>query len=405
MNYRLSAVAQDVKASGVREILKLTQGDSIISFAGGLPAEELFPKEALRQAFDRVFQQGNRALQYGLTEGYTPLREAIAMRMGQKGMPVSPSEIVLTTGSQQAIDLLARVLIEPGDVILVEDPTYLSALQIFRYHSAIVESVQTDDDGMDMAALERKVLARKPKFIYVTPTFANPTGRVWSTERRQALIALCRQHDVLIVEDDPYGEIKFDPSASYPSIYSLDARDGGGAVVYTSTFSKTVVPALRIGWAMGHPTMIDAMARAKQAVDLHSSSLDQQALFQLLNHFDIDLHITAIRMEYKKRMWLMHDLLTQKRWDGVRWNKPAGGMFLWMTLPEGVVAEDLLHVAVREGVAFVPGAEFFCGAPVKNTLRLNFSHSSPQALEAGVERLDRSLQHYLNESNRTPILT
>ncbi len=400
MNYRLAAVAQNVKASAVREILKLTQGDSIISFAGGLPAEELFPKEALREAFDRVFQQGNRALQYGLTEGYTPLREAIAARMIQKGMPVSANEVLLTTGSQQAIDLLARVVIEPGDVILVEDPTYLAALQIFRYHSAIVEPVQTDDEGMDLAALEQKILDLQPKFIYVTPTFANPTGRVWSVERRQELVALCRRHDVLIVEDDPYGEIKFEPDTSYPSIYSLDAQDGGATVVYTSTFSKTVVPALRIGWAMGHAAMISAMTRAKQAADLHSSSLDQQALYELLTHFDLDLHIVAIRAEYKKRMLLMNDLLTQKQWNGVRWNKPAGGMFLWLTLPEGVVAEDLLSVAVKEGVAFVPGAEFYSGAPMKNTLRLNFSHSSPHALEAGVERFARSLGRYLNESDR-----
>ncbi|MHB1682512.1 MAG: aminotransferase-like domain-containing protein [Bacilli bacterium] len=396
MNYRLSAVARDVKASAVREILKLTQNDSIISFAGGLPAEELFPKEALQQAFERVFQQGNRALQYGLTEGYTPLREAIAARMVQKGMPISARDVLLTTGSQQAIDLLARVLIEPGDVILVEDPTYLSALQIFRYHSAVVEPVQTDDDGMDLAALEQKILHLKPKFLYVTPTFGNPTGRVWSVERRQQLVTLCRLHDVLIVEDDPYGEIIFDPTASYPSIYSLDALDGGATVVYTSTFSKIVAPALRIGWVMGHPTVIGALARAKQAADLHSSSLDQQALFQLLAHFDLDAHIAVIRTEYKKRMLLMDDLLTQYQLSGVRWNKPAGGMFLWLTLPETVMAEDLLSVAVKEGVAFVPGTEFYAHTPEKNTLRLNFSHSAPLALEAGVERLSRSLDHYLD---------
>ncbi|MFC7439791.1 PLP-dependent aminotransferase family protein [Laceyella putida] len=396
MEYSFASTSQTGgQASAVREILKLTQGNSIISLAGGLPAEELFPVEALQQAFARVFASGGKALQYGLTEGYTPLREQIGHRLAQKGMAANLENILLTTGSQQAIDLLARVFIDPGDVILVENPTYLAALQIFQYYKAQVVAVNSDSLGMDMDDLLTKIKRHRPKLVYITPTFSNPTGKVWSVERRQALLNLCRKHNVVIVEDDPYGELSFHPDEHVPSIYSMDQHPDGSIVVYTSTVSKTVVPALRSGWVIGDRRIISALVRAKQAADLHSSSLDQQALYQLFTHFDIDAHIEKIRREYKGRMQLMTGLLAKQQWDDIHWNQPKGGMFLWVELPVSINAEMLFQEAVREGVSFVPGTEFYVGAPRLNTLRLNFSHPSPEELTIGIERLARAVNNCL----------
>lgn len=371
----------------------------MISLAGGLPAEELFPLEELAQAYARVFKTGAHALQYGLTEGYTPLREVIASRMANKGMSVDIDDLLLTTGSQQAIDLVARVMIEPGDRIFVEDPTYLAALQIFKFHSAHIVPIATDRDGMEMDALRRELAAAPPKFVYVTPTFSNPTGRVWTLERRERLLALCREFDVLVLEDDPYGDIAFDVDTLPPTLYALNAQLGGDTqVIYTSTFSKTVVPAVRSGWVFAPKAIAAALVRAKQAADLHSSSIDQQALYELLTHFDIDAHIATVRDEYRHRMLILHGLLSDQQWSRVRWERPSGGMFLWLELPEHVDTLELLQTAVREGVAYVPGHEFYAGVARKNTLRLNFSHSGPGSLQEGVRRLARALQPVLDES-------
>ena len=390
MDYKISDAAMKVKSSAVRDILQLTQKDSVISFAGGLPAEELFPRTELGAAFERVFESGNKALQYGPTEGYLPLRELIGTRMQQKQMRTSTENTLLATGSQQVLDLFSRVMIQPGDVILTENPTYLAALQVFHFQGAHVIAVNTDDEGMDPIDLDEKIREFQPKFIYVIPTFANPTGVIWSVARRQRILQVCRDLDVLILEDDPYGDIKFFEDETYPTLFSLDdAADG--RVVYTSTFSKTVVPALRIGWVTGPAQIIEYMKRAKQAADLHSSSLDQQALFQLLTHFDIDQHIREIRKIYKERMQTMVSELSQRAWADVSWTVPKGGMFLWLKLPGGIDAEELLKVAVGEGVAFVPGSEFFVGKAEKNTLRLNFSHSGQERIALGIDRFAKSL--------------
>lgn len=396
MNYLFASTSnQRGRGSAVRELLKLTQGDSIISFAGGLPADELFPVEALHEAFDRVFASGGKALQYGLTEGYTPLREQICQRLAHKGIHANLENILLTTGSQQVIDLMARVFIEPGDTILVENPTYLNALNVFTYYRAQVIAVHSDSLGMDMDDLSDKINRFRPKLVYITPTFSNPTGKVWSIERRRALIDLCHKHNVVIVEDDPYGELTFHPEKPIPSIYSLDQHPDGSIVVYTSTMSKTVVPALRSGWAIGDRQIISALIRAKQAADLHSSSLDQQALYQLFTHFNLDAHIEKIRHAYHLRMLQMTKQLSEQGWDDVHWNQPQGGMFLWVELPAALNAEDLFKQAAREGVSFVPGTEFYVGTPKLNTLRLNFSHPAAEELKLGIERLARAINHCL----------
>lgn len=394
MNYRYSSRLGSFSSSAVREILKLTQGDSIISFAGGLPAEEHFPVAAVAEAFQRVMAQGNKALQYGLTEGYLPLREALCTRMAHQGCSVTPDDMLLTTGSQQAIDLLTRIYIDPGDTILVERPTYLSALQVFRSYGAETVSVEGDSDGLDLADLEAKLLQYKPKMLYVIPTFSNPTGKAWSLERRKAVLELCSRHDTLILEDNPYGELKFgDASLTYPSIFSLAPSVEGSCVVYTSTFSKTVAPGLRTGWVMADPGIIRNLARAKQAADLQSSTLDQQTLYQLLTHFDLDAHIEFVRREYEARMKNMVGLLHQEAWPGVTWEVPKGGMFIWIEFPESVNTNELLKVAVEHGVAFVPGVSFYAEQPELNKARFNFSYTDEERSRQGIARLSQALAH------------
>lgn len=396
MNYRFSARLGKFSSSAVREILKLTQRQSVISFAGGLPAEEHFPVEAVGEAFRRVLEQGNKALQYGLTEGYLPLRESICRWMANKGVAVTPDDMLLTTGSQQAIDLLTRIYIDPGDVILVERPTYLSAIQVFNSYGAKLVSVEGDGDGMDLEDLAAKLEQYRPKMAYVIPTFSNPTGAAWSLERRKGVLELCRSFGTLILEDDPYGELKFgDPSVTYPSLFSLDDHPAGSCVVYTSTFSKTVAPALRTGWVMADPEIIRNMARAKQAADLHSSSLDQQTLYQLIEHFDLDGHIAFIRKEYEARMRQMADLLEKQQWPGVTWREPKGGMFFWLELPEAIDAAELLKSAVELGVAFVPGGTFFADKTKANTMRLNFTHNDTEGTITGMNRLSQAMEGVL----------
>ncbi|WP_027087757.1 PLP-dependent aminotransferase family protein [Cohnella panacarvi] len=396
MNYQFSARLSTFSSSAVREILKLTQKASIISFAGGLPAEEHFPVAAIGEAFNRVLAAGNKALQYGLTEGYLPLRESICKWMTKKGVTVTPDDMLITTGSQQAIDLLTRIYIDPGDVILVESPTYLSALQVFRSYGAKLVSVKTDKDGMDLDDLALKLKQHKPKLVYVIPTFSNPTGNAWSLERRLGVLKLCRESDALILEDDPYGELKFgDASVAYPSLFSLDRHPNGSCVVYTSTFSKTVAPALRTGWVMGDPEIIRHMARAKQAADLHSSSLDQQTLHQLMEHYDLAGHIEFVRKEYEKRMRQMADLLQEAAWPGVTWNEPKGGMFFWLEVPEPVNTSELLKTAVDLGVAFVPGVTFYAEESKTNNMRLNFTHNDADATVRGMQRLSQAVSSVL----------
>ncbi len=398
MNYSFSKYTEGLRSSAVRDILKLTQGKSIISLAGGLPAEDFFPLEAVQASFERVFQKGKGALQYGLTEGFTPLREAICTRMAAKHMHIKPENMLITTGSQQAIDLLARIYLSRDDVILVENPTYLAALQIFQAIGVRVIGVEADEHGMNMDDLDDKLKLYKPKLVYVIPTFANPTGKVWSLERRKGLLEKCKRMNVLILEDDPYGEIKFDTRAEYPSIFSLDSHPEQSTVVYTSTFSKTVVPALRTGWVIGDSGVIQMMTRAKQAADLHSSTLDQQALHQLLTHYDLDAHIGTIRTEYHKRMLRMKQLLSDARFANLRWQEPQGGMFFWVELPESIHASELLKLAVEEGVAFVPGTDFYAENPRTNMMRLNFTHTDPDQLIVGMDRLAAAMMAYMQHS-------
>lgn len=385
MKYAFANRVRHLQSSAVRDILKVVGKGNVISFAGGLPDDDLFPIEGIEEAFSRVFATGKKSLQYMETEGYRPLREVILERMRHKGITgFSADEVLLTTGSQQAIDLFSRVILSPGDVILTEDPTYLAALQVFKSYEAKVIAVQSDDNGMLPGDLEKKLKQHKPKCVYVVPTFSNPAGRVWSLERRKMLIELAHKHKVIVFEDDPYGEIQFQPEETYTPLAALD---DGTHVMYTSTFSKTAVPALRTGWIVGPYQVIRMMSQAKQANDLHSNSLSQQALYQLCCHFDLDAHIKHLIAVYKSRMEVMVSCLEQANLPDVRFVKPKGGMFLWVELEKSMNMTALLTEAVSKGVAYVPGEPFYAGRGKKNTMRLNFTHSSPDKIEQGMSLL------------------
>jgi len=394
MEYSFSKSTQALTSSAVREILKLTQGNSILSLAGGLPAADSFPVEEIREAFNRALAEGTAALQYGLTDGYLPLREWIAKHMEKKQIRIGVDNMIVTTGSQQAVDLLSRVYLDEGDVVLVENPTYLAAIQLFHFRGVRVIPVEADEEGMDLDDLAQKIAQYHPKMVYVIPTFANPTAKVWSMERRLGLLRQCRENNILILEDDPYGEIQFDGEAPYRPLFSLDEHPNNSCVVYTSTFSKIVAPGLRTGWALGDERVIQMMVKAKQAVDLQSSTADQVALYQLLSHFDLDSHIAKIRASYKERMEWMHELMVRQNWEGVTWQKPRGGMFLWVTLPEHVVSSELLKIAVKKGVAFVPGEAFYTANTKANTMRLNYTLLNREDTELAISRLSSALEEY-----------
>ncbi|MDL4841168.1 aminotransferase-like domain-containing protein [Aquibacillus rhizosphaerae] len=384
MKYGFSHRVRYMKSSAVRDILKVVNKGDVISFAGGMPDENLFPVDAIQGAFNKAITSGNKALQYGETEGVFELREQLADRMAKKGINRHPDNILVTSGSQQAIDLFARVMFNPGDIVLTENPTYLAAIQVFESYETNIVAVDSDDDGMIEEDLEEKIVRLKPKCIYVVPTYSNPGGKVWSLERRKTLLALAKKYHVVIFEDDPYGDIKFDKASSPPSIASMDDNK---IVLYTSTFSKTVVPAMRIGWIVGPHQIIRIMAQAKQATDLHTNSISQHALIHLINDFDLDGHIQSLRNTYLERMHVMKDLLEQVKSDDLSYIVPKGGMFFWVNMPKFVNTGELLKTAVDEGVAFVPGAPFYVSNPQQNTMRLNFTNASPEQIKIGMERL------------------
>ncbi|MEK3879302.1 aminotransferase-like domain-containing protein [Paenibacillus sp. FSL M7-0420] len=397
MKINYADMTNHLGSSAVRDILKITQGKDIISLAGGLPAEELFPAEAIREAYSRVLTGDSSALQYGLTEGYLPLREQIAARLGQQGIPVSSAEMILTTGSQQAIDLLCRILLDPGDTVLVEAPTYLAALQVLGSYRADIQVVKSDEEGLLPEHLEEQLRVHRPKLLYAVPTFNNPSGATWSKVRREQVVELCRKYGVLMLEDNPYGEIRFDesPGAYPPTLAAIDRNLGGDpCVVYTGTFSKIVAPGLRTGWIVGPAELVKMIARAKQAADLHSSTIDQRALHELLRTFDLEGHIRLVSREYKSRMQLLSAELASQNWQDTSFLEPRGGMFLWLSLPARIHTAELLPLAVEQGVAFVPGEVFYSEQPMKNTMRLNFTHTRPELLPLAVQRLSTALSRY-----------
>jgi 2-aminoadipate transaminase len=382
----LSARLADVQSSPVRDILKLTQRAEVISFAGGLPAPELFPAEMVAQAFAAALAPtvAARALQYSTTEGDPELRALLAQRLSGRGLDAEAHEILVTTGSQQALGLVASVLADPDDVVLVENPAYLAALQCFGFAGARLVAAPCDERGLDPATLPALIAEHRPKFLYVVPTFQNPTGRTLPDERRARLAEIAAEHGLWIVEDDPYGELRYDgaplaPVASYPG-----ARD---RTVTVSTLSKVLAPGLRIGFLRAPERLLGPLTVAKQAADLHTSTVDQHAARLCLQTGELDDHIDLICAEYRRRRDALLGGLAGSLPEGSTHNHPDGGMFVWARLPAGWDAGELLRAALAHDVAFVPGAPFYATDPDPRTLRLSFTTHPPAEIVEGLERL------------------
>jgi len=395
-----------MRSSVIRELLKLTEQPGVISFAGGLPAPEVFPVEEFQAAATRVLREhGPEALQYSTTEGYRPLREMIARHTARYGIVVKPENVLITNGSQQALDLLGRVFLNPGDRILVERPTYIGALQAWNAYQAEYVGVPLDGAGLRTDLLE-KALRVGPKFIYALPNFQNPTGTTLSLERRHELVSLAAQSGVPLIEDDPYGQLRYEGDHLPPLVVlegELRAADSDGCysgnVIYLSTFSKTLAPGLRLGWVIAPVEVIQKLVQVKQGTDLHTSTFVQMVAHEVARGGFLDRHVRKIRKVYRERRDAMLAALKRYLPEEVRWTHPEGGLFLWVTLPEGLDAEEILKIALeRERVAFIPGGPFFPGEPKPNTLRLNFSYCSPERIEEGIARLGRVLKEVLAES-------
>ncbi|MET7429904.1 MULTISPECIES: PLP-dependent aminotransferase family protein [Streptomyces] len=378
----------NVVSSPVRDILSLTARPEVISFAGGLPAPELFDVDGLRAAFDRVLADDpRRALQYSTTEGDADLREAIAQRLTARALPTDADDLIITTGSQQALTLITTAVLEPGDVVLVEDPCYLAALQTFGFAGARVVPVPTDDDGIIPEALD-EIAAREPaKLLYLVPTFQNPTGRTLPAARRAAVAEAAARHGFWIVEDDPYGELRYD-GEQVPWIAASPAASD--RTILLGSFSKIMAPGLRLGYLRAPAAIRRSCVIAKQAADLHTSTVDQAVAARYLRDSDLDAHVRTIRDAYRERRDALLGGLPTALPFGSRWNRPAGGMFVWVSLPEGHDATQLLRVAISHEVAYVPGAPFFAGTPDPAALRLSFTTHSPEEITEGLRRLAKT---------------
>jgi 2-aminoadipate transaminase len=405
-DHRYAQRTQRMKSSAIRELLKLTENPEVISFAGGLPAPDVFPVEEFSAACENVLKQwGAEALQYGTTEGYRPLREMIARHTARYAISVSPENILITSGSQQALDLIGMVFINPGDRILVEEPTYLGALQAWNSYGAEYVTVPMDENGMITENLE-SALRSGVKFIYVLPNFQNPTGVTLSLERRNQLIEIADRYGVPIIEDDPYGQLRYE-GENLASIVTLDndyRRNGSseykGNVIYLSTFSKTLAPGLRLAWVIAPAQVIRKLVQAKQGADLHTATFNQIVAYEVARGGFLDRHIWLIRRVYGERRNIMLDAMEELFPPGVTWTHPQGGLFLWGMLPKGMDTTEIFKVAVKRNVAFVPGTSFFALGGGENTMRLNFSYSNPDQIQMGIERLANVLKEAIIEGKR-----
>ncbi len=383
--------------SVIREILKVAQSPDVISMAGGWPEADLFPVEQFRDVAAHVLVETPReSLQYGLTEGYAPLREWLAQQSTTQGVPAAMENVIITSGSQQALDLMGRVFLDEGDTVLVESPTFLGALQSFNAYGVRYLSVPLDDDGVRVDAVESVLRREHPKFMYILPNFHNPTGVTLSLERRRRLVALAAEHEVPILEDDPYGPLRFEGEA-LPSLMALDAeryaenaakgRYLQGNVIRLGTFSKTLAPGLRVAWAVGVPEVVRQFAMAKQGADLHTGALAQAVACEFVRRGWLPAQVERIRTTYLARRDAMVEAIEEYFPEGVAYTHPQGGLFLWVTLPEDLNAVDLLRDAAARKVAFVPGAPFFVDGGGQNTLRLSFASVEPATIREGIRRL------------------
>ena len=386
--WTLARRAHKMNPSVIREILKITEKPGIISFAGGLPSPKTFPIGEFATASERVLRtDGQAALQYAASEGYAPLREHVAASLP---WPVDPAQVLITTGSQQGLDLVAKVLVDEGSRILVETPTYLGALQAFTPMEPTVVGVASDEQGVDVNDLQAKMGegAQAARFLYVLPNFQNPTGRSMSEARRAALVERAAALNLPLVEDNPYGDLWFDAPPPAP----LTARNPEGSI-YLGSFSKVLAPGLRLGYIVAPPSVFPKLLQAKQAADLHSPGFNQRMVAEVIKDGFLDRHVPTIRALYKRQCAAMLAALEKEMAGlGVEWNSPDGGMFLWVRLPAGMEAIDLLPKAVDKGVAFVPGAAFYADQADPHTLRLSFVTASVEQIGIGIAALARAIR-------------
>jgi 2-aminoadipate transaminase len=388
-HWTMARRAARMNPSVIREILKITEKPGIISFAGGLPSSKTFPVSEFTAACTQVLtHDAQAALQYAASEGFALLREMVAARLPWN---VDPAQILITTGSQQGLDLVAKILIDAGSRVLVETPTYLGALQAFTPMEPDVVSVSSDDDGVDLADLASKVGtgADKARFLYVLPNFQNPTGRTMTEARRNALVAKATELGLPLIEDNPYGDLWFDTEPPAP----LTSRNPEGCI-YLGSFSKVLAPGLRLGFIVAPKVMFPKLLQAKQAADLHSPGFNQRMIAEVMKDGFLDRHIPTIRALYKSQRDAMLEALTKDMPSDVTWNSPDGGMFLWARLPEGMNAQELLPVAVDKGVAFVPGAAFYNDHADPRTMRLSFVTPNVDEIRTGVAALAAAIREH-----------
>lgn len=391
MEYKFASRMDRMKASEIRELLKLTAKPEIISFAGGLPAPELFPvKEIAQVSHDLVLKEGQKLLQYATTEGRPTLREKIAKRMTEKySTPVDMNDILITTGSQQCLDFAGKLFLDPGDVVLCESPSYLGALNAFNAYQPVFKEVPTDGEGIIPEELD-KILATTPKckFIYVIPDFQNPTGICWSLERRKKFIEVINKYDLPVFEDNPYGELRY-RGESFPTLKSMDTK---GLVSFLGTFSKIFCPGLRLGWIAGPHTIVEKFVMIKQSADLHTSNFDQGVADAYMDSYDLDAHVKEIVELYGHRRDLILKTMEEEFPEGVEFTRPDGGLFLWVTVPEGVSARKVFDKCIEQKVAAVIGDAFYPNDKTDRSLRVNYSCMPDDKIVEGVKRMARAIK-------------
>lgn len=398
---KFAARTSQLKSSVIREILKLTAQPDIISFSGGLPAPELFPVERAQQAAETVLsERGREALQYSTTEGMPELRAWIAEKFSTPHLQVELDNVLITNGSQQVLDTVGRVLLEPTDSVIVENPTYLGMSMAWKPIGVNFTAIPTDDDGMIIDELTAEI-ASTHKIAYSIPNFQNPMGVTLSLPRRRQLVEKMIEHDLLFFEDNPYGELRYE-GEPLPHVIQLEAEVRGtskveGGTIYAGTFSKTLTPGLRVGWVIAAAPLIQKLATAKQATDLNTGMLVQSMSLEMVRDTAfLEAHLATLRKVYRERRDLMLSLMAQHFPAGVRWTHPQGGLFTMVTLPEGMDATELLKHAIAHKVAYVPVQDFYVGPdPVRNTFRLNFSNARPEMIETGIERIGLVLHEAL----------
>lgn len=395
MTVKFAKRIDNLQASEIRELLKLTQRPEIISFAGGLPAPDLFPvKEIAELAKDILLTQGTKVLQYATTEGHAPLREKIAEYMCEMGISdkITADNLLITTGSQQGLDFTGKIFLNDDDVVLCESPSYLGAINAFKAYQPKFIEVDTDAYGMIPESLEKIMATEKNvKFLYAIPDFQNPTGITWSVERRQQIMEICNRYDLPVIEDNPYGDLRYEGERP-PSLMSFDKKQ---QVVFLGTFSKSFCPGLRIGWVAGFGQILRNYITVKQSADLHTSTLDQCIVDAFMEKYTLKNHVPKICALYKERRDIMLQALADYMPEGVTFTKPEGGLFIWLTMPSGINSREVFVKCIENNVAFVPGDAFYPVSKKMNSLRLNFSNMPEERIVEGIKRLATAIKTFI----------